>query len=133
MPITLSRPAYVRFNGSNLSEHNRSPVEIDYDRIEQSTRVASGRMRKFFVADKRNFSVDWTMLPETAARTVDGAWGASEIINFFESTPGSFTLTLVQSDNTLEQYTVVFTDFSANPVKRWGTYYYDVSLSLEEV
>lgn len=133
MAMRLLRPAYVRFNGSNVTEHNRSPVETDYDRIEQSTRVASGRMRKFFVADKRSFSISWTMLPETAARTVDGAWGASEIIKFFETTPGSFTLALVQSNNTVKQYTVVFTDFSANPVKRWGTYYYDVSLSLEEV
>lgn len=133
MAIAMWRPAYVRFNGTNITEHNRSPVEEEVERIEQQTRVASGRMRKQHIADKRSFSISWTDLPETAARTVDGAWGAREIINFFNSTTGPFTLGLVQSDNTVLSYTVVFTDFSANPTKRWGTYYYEVSLSLEEV
>lgn len=133
MAIGMPRPAYVRFNGNNLSDHNRSDVSVELDRIEQRTRVASGRMRKFYVADKHSFGLSWSDLPETAAKTIDGKWGASEIISFYHSTPGEFTLGLVQSNGTLKTYTVVFTDFSANPVKRWGTYYYDLSLSLEEV
>lgn len=133
MALAMWRPIYVRFNGTNVSEHNRSDVEVDVERIETRTRVASGRMRKQYVADKRSFSISWTDLPETAANTVDGAWGAQEIINFFNSMSGEFTLGLVQSDNTVANYTVVFTDFSANPTKRWGIYYYDVELTLEEV
>lgn len=134
MAITLLRPVYVRFGANIVSEHNRSPVEVDYERIRQTTRVASGRMRQQYIADKRNFSISWEMLPETAASTVDGAWGAQEIINFYNSTSGPFTLGLMQSNNTtVTNYTVLFSDFSATPVKRWGTYYYDIDVSLEEV
>lgn len=133
MALAMLRPAYVRLNGNVLTDHNRSPVEIDVERIEQRTRVASGRMRKIHTADKRSFSMSWEMLPETSAGTVDGHWGAAEMKNFFDTTTTEFTLSLVRSDGGLENYTVVFTDFSANPVKRWGTYYYEVSMSLEEV
>lgn len=133
MAIGMPRPALVRFNGTPLSDHNREPLDISVERIETTTRVASGRLRKFFVADKRSFSLSWNMLPETAARTVDGQWGAKELTNFFDTTPDEFTLSVIQSDNTITNYTVIFTDFSATPVKRWETYYYDVSLSLEEV
>lgn len=133
MAIGMVRPAYVRLNGYILSDHNRSAVEISVDRIEQRVRVASGRMRKIYTADKRSFDMSWSELPESSELTVDGNWGAKEIIAFYESMVGDFTLGLVQSDGFVESYNVVFTDFSANPTKRWGTYYYDLSLSLEEV
>lgn len=133
MAIGMIRPAYVRFNGTSLTDHNRSAVSVSVERIEQRVRVASGRMRKIFTADKRSFDMSWNDLPETGASTVDGRWGANEIINFFNTTQGTFTLGLVQSNGTVTNYTVVFTDFSANPVKRWGRYYYEISLSLEEV
>ncbi len=33
-----------------LSEHNRSEISMDVERIEQSQRMANGSLRKFFVA-----------------------------------------------------------------------------------
>lgn len=53
-----------------LSDHNRSPINIDNRRIERRQRMANGRMRSYHIADKLNISVAWTMLP---SRSYNGA------------------------------------------------------------
>lgn len=134
MAIALPRDSFVRFNGSRLSDHNRSEVDQSFERIESRVRTARGRMRKSYVADKRSFTISWDALPEKDADTIDGRWGAKSLIDFYKSTPGAFTLELVDSDdNYSESYTVVFTDFSYSIVHRFDNYYYNLSLGLEEV
>ena len=56
----------------DLSEHNRSPISLTIERIENQTRMANGSLRKYFVAEKRNISVSWDMLPSFSNLTVAG-------------------------------------------------------------
>jgi hypothetical protein len=52
-------------NGSFIiiSDHNRSPIDISNERIEQRQRMANGTMRSYHIADKLSISLSWSMLP----------------------------------------------------------------------
>lgn len=136
--MTLWRPAFVAFNGNQITDHNRGSVSESVERIGGSVRTARGSMRRYHVADKRSFDMSWDMLPGPGLKTVDGFWGAEDIITFYDATTGPFTLTLA-TDNwngtsyDLRTYTVLFDDFDYSVEKRWSRYFYSVSLSLEEV
>ncbi len=48
---------------AKLSEHNRQPMSINQNRFQKVTRMSNGTLRKFFIADKKEFSASWNMLP----------------------------------------------------------------------
>jgi len=134
----------VNYNGAyyKLSEHNRSEFTMGEQRIEKTQRMANGTLRKFFVADKKTFSVSWEMLPSTSALTVDGAWGAEEMRTFYNSSDGRGTFKIKvnlakngsdQTSSGYEEYTVSFTSASFIVQKRGIQPHYSVSLSMEEV
>ena len=129
-----------------VTEHNRAPLSLNNLRIEQSSRMSNGTLRKYFIADKLEMSVSWDMIPSFRNETVDGAWGAEDIKNFYESAAGRgafrikvnptvFDPTLI-TDGTLSDdytYTVVFTSCDFTVVKRGIQTFWDVSLTLEQV
>lgn len=134
----------VNYGGTyyKLSEHNRSEFTISPQRIEKTQRMANGTLRKFFIADKKTFSVAWDMLPSSSALTVDGAWGAEEMRTFYESSDGRGTFKIKvnlakngtdQTSSGYEEYTVSFTSASFIVLKRGLQPHYSVSMSMEEV
>lgn len=138
-----------------LTEHNRQPISISTNRIQRVNRMSNGALRKFFVAEKREFSLSWNMLPSFSNLTVDGAWGKEEISDFYEGPKGqqTFKMKLVYGKNQTAPYatreeiiTVSFTSCSFELVKRnvkdWNVAtqsltpaqeFWNVSLSVEEV
>jgi hypothetical protein len=139
MATTFAKPRLVRaYKGElteqtlGLSDHNRKDLQISTDRIEKSQRMANGRLRKYYVADKRTFSTSWDMLPGPTVNTVDGQWGADAIEEFYMNTPGAFTLELTFSDR-VETYNVMFSDFSKTLQKRGVYDFYNVSIEMEQV
>lgn len=135
-------PADTTKDWIKLTEHNRGEIPIDTERIEQSQRMGNGSLRKFFVADKKKFSVSWNMLPGTRNYTVDGQWGALDLIEFYKSSEGQSTFDIrlnfakngsSQESSGFEQYTVSFTSFNATLVKRGLVPFYNVSMSMEQV
>ena len=72
-----------------LSEHNRQPMSIEQNRIQKVTRMSQGTLRKFFIADKREFSTSWNMLPSFSNMTVDAGYGA-EILSKVGNYAGQF-------------------------------------------
>lgn len=125
-----------------ITEHNRDSFTIRPLRIEQNTRMANGTLRRFFVAEKKQFDLNWTMLPSYRNETVDGAWGAEDIKAFYESANGrkSFRIKINTSSSasaadssTDNIYTVVFTSCEFTVVKRGLQPYWNVSVSLEQV
>ncbi|AXH67256.1 hypothetical protein SEA_WOFFORD_61 [Streptomyces phage Wofford] len=131
--MILPKPRLMRWNNNAVTDHNRGELSVDVERIEKKQRMADGTMRKYIVADKRTFDVQWQNLPHTASHTVDGHWGANEIINFYNSTPGAFTLELSYGDGTVQTYQVMFSDISHNLTKRGAYDFYEVSVSMEQV
>lgn len=46
-----------------LSDHNRQPINMDFERIENRMRMINGNMRSYHVADKTIVSTSWSLLP----------------------------------------------------------------------
>lgn len=149
--------------GSNylyLTDDGREPVSVDPQRIEYKQRMLNGRMRSYYVADKRTFSTSWRDLPsrsedasqkyisEYQRRTSTIKYAAGqELKKWYETYTGSFWMLLIYdgpeydastnnktADQQVEKYNVFFEDFSFNIVKR-GQFHdlWDVDITLVEV
>jgi hypothetical protein len=123
----------MRWNGNAITDHNRGQLNVDVERIEKKQRMANGTMRKYIVADKRTFGVQWNMLPKLTSQTVDGFWGGEDIESFYNTVPGPFSLEITDGDGEVYTYTVMFADFSKNVMKRGSVDFWEISISLEEV
>lgn len=127
---------------NKVSEHNRSQFDIGSERIEMQKRMGNGTMRKYFVADKKTFTLSWDMLPAYRTLTVDGGWGAEDLRTFYASAQGqgSFNIRVNLAKNgtnqeasNYEQYTVMFSSCNFTVQKRGIQPFYNVSISLVEV
>jgi hypothetical protein len=138
----LATPAGTTKTWNKVSEHNRSPLEINVERIEAITRTSNGTLRKNHIADKRSFSVSWEMLPSYRDLTVDGGWGAEDLRQFYLSDDGKKTFNIRinlaktgsdQSSSGYEPYTVSFSNCSFSVLKRGLQPHWSVSLTMDEV
>jgi len=98
-----------------LSDHNRSPLQFNSQRIEQRQRMVNGNMRSFHIADKNTLSVGWNNLPsrsyfsvpnwattgagsgmtsQSPEYTVDGGAGGVEMLDWYENHTGPFWMFL---------------------------------------
>jgi hypothetical protein len=126
-----------------LTEHNRAPVSIDVERIEQTARMSNGSLRKLFIADKKNVSTSWNNIPSYSSMTVDSGWGAEDIKTFYLSAKGqgTFNVRIAYNSARTEDFVASFTSCSFNMIKRnvkekaadTAQAFWDVSISLEEV
>jgi hypothetical protein len=149
-----------------LSDHNRSDISFSTNRLENRKRMVNGHMRSYHIADKVNISFSYSLLPSRSFSgeqsfsasgqyvsnlveyTADGGAGGSELLDWYESNPGSFYVFIsydkpqnfsVDVYGKLDKYSdvleVFFSDFSYNVVKRGQTNHdlWDVSIALEEV
>ena len=138
----LATPAGTTKTWNKVTEHNRSPLEINVERIESITRTSNGTLRKNHIADKRSFSVSWEMLPSYRDLTVDGGWGAEDLRQFYLSEDGKKTFNIRinlaktgsdQSSSGYESYTVSFSNCSFSVLKRGLQPHWSVSLTMDEV
>jgi hypothetical protein len=133
----------IQSNGTyhKVTEHNRSAFDISPQRIETQTRMVNGSLRKFWIADKRAFSLSWDMLPHSTDLTVDGQWGAEDIQNFYYSSEGrgAFNIKInLATDGTNQESTgeivkVMFQSASFSVLKRGLEPFWSVSITLDEV
>ena len=111
-----------------LSDHNRSEMQFNPQRIEQRQRTVNGRMRSYYIADKLTMSVSWSMIPsrsyytvadfnssgvspnknQTAEFTSDGGAGGVQLLDWYENHKGSFWMFL-----SYDKYTNFGTDEAA--------------------
>lgn len=129
-----------------ITDHNRTPLSISVERFERKQRMANGTLRRYSVAKKRTWSASWDMLPSRndaagGITTADGGWAGKDIENFHNSTDGAFRMRLragrdsekAITDGTIEEVTVMITDFSKEVVKRGVVDFWNLSITLEEV
>lgn len=111
-----------------LSEHNREPIQVKANRIEQRKRTINGRMRSYHIADKLSLSVSWSMIPSrsfnssptfsdsgvlsgTDEVTVDGGAGGVEMLDWYENHYGSFYVYLAYDK---------YNEFNTNSANQYG-------------
>jgi hypothetical protein len=152
MSMTLPLGALLYFyDGSTwkaVSEHNRQPVSVGYNRIEKNQRMANGSFRKYFIADKKTFGISWAQLPSFSTMTIDGGLGALDLKSFFEGVNGreSFKIKIkYHGDSHIEgsgEMEVFFTSVSFEMQKRnlrvngndsVSQQLWNVTIGLEEV
>lgn len=129
--IVLPKGSILKFDGTDISEHNRGEITVDVNRIENSQRMHNGTMRKVVIADKLKWNISWEMLPDVDAKTVDGKWGAAALEAFYAATPGVFVLT-VKNSGVPKTYNAVITSFSKTIVKRGAYEAWDIDMTIEE-
>jgi len=154
----LSDPSGAGSIDGFLSEHNRGSANISQEIIENKKRTINGTMRSYVVTYKRSFSFSWENIPADYAHTVDGFKGGKDMLDFYaEYYSREFYLYVFSRDNVVrinnltnklnnidsdgERYTVRFSDFQNDIVKRNvymerttnPTDFWNVSFSLEEV
>lgn len=123
---------------NKVTEHNRQPIEVSTNRIEQVVRMSNGSLRKFFIADKKQFSITWTTLPGRRAYTADGFWGAEDLIKFYESVEGQETFNIrlnyaYDGTESFTTYNVNCTGFTSTLTRRGVATFWDITMSMEEV
>lgn len=129
---------------TKMSEHNRAPITLDFNRIEKTQRMSNGSLRKIWIADKKEISSSWSALPTYSTLTVDEGMGAADLRSFYMNKgKGTFKIKIsynaVQSRD--EIIIVSFTSCTFSISKRnvksssasIPQEFWDVSLSLEEV
>lgn len=120
--------------GSDITEHNRGPIDVTFKRIESSKRMAGGTLRKYVIADKKEWSTSWKMLPDATVGALDKKWAGTAMEAFYNSTPGEFTLSIKDGvGGAVTNYQVVFTNFSKVVNKRGKYDVWDVDVTLEQV
>lgn len=132
--LELVLPSAIEINGVFLTDHNRSSLSIGNSRLVNDVRTQFGELRRYYRADKKTFSVSWSMLPQDSEYTVDRHLGAEEMIDLFGSLAGVVDFTIYYDFGEEQEYKAVITDFSSDLEKRWLPYrFYSVSLDMEEV
>jgi len=82
MTYQIAQGIQVSLDGSTwykLSDHNRQPIDITYNLIEATDRMANGTLRKFIVARKFIIAADWTDFPTLDENLVDTEYVTSSI------------------------------------------------------
>lgn len=67
-----------------LSDHSRSPLSINYDVIDKTSRMADGTMRRYVVNKKIKYSCQWSLLPTIRSQVADGNADARDMKEFYD-------------------------------------------------
>jgi hypothetical protein len=132
--FTFAKDAALKIGNDFLSDHNRQPLALGYERIENKVRTQNGLLRKYHIADKVTITANWEMLPETNAQTIDYGLGAKDIEQLYLESTGVVEVTVTFGNEDTATYSMVFGEFQIELVKRWNDVnMYNVSVLLEEV
>lgn len=150
--------ALMEWDGQKVSDHGRSALTQDTERIGSDKRMADGTLRRFHVGIKRKWSVEWTNLPSTnnaatGMKTADGGMSGEEMEAFYNNpvyfgkfrmalrrgsaiglaTPNPDESLLPYQDDNFYIVNVMISSFNKEIIKRGNTDLWLVSVSLEEV
>ena len=137
-----------------LSDHSRSPLAVDYEVIEKSSRMANGTMRRYVIAKKEKYTCQWTLLPTIRSQVADGNADARDMKEFYDkfcyakldmdlyymtnaTERGKSVIPTDRTNDTnhyKETKSVYWTSFSFDIVKRFRNFdYWNVTAEFTEV
>lgn len=124
----------MKWNGKEVSDHNRGPLSVNYEKFNTEHRMVNATLRRLSMAsDRRTFKAEWKDLFNDDM-TVDGFMGHDSIKRFYENTPGDFELLITNGDGTTEKIKVMFQEMNYSISKRSAnTDFYDIGITMVEV
>lgn len=128
----------MEWGTSKVSDHNRSPLQVENELIERKSRMADGTLRKYIVAVKKRWSCSWEEFPShnniPGSGTVDGGMSGTEMLEFYEDNLNKpFIMTLKDGLGSEATYSVMIESFSYDVIKRGTVDLWSVNVSIEEV
>lgn len=137
--MTFPYQAILSINGNIISDHNRAPLDISYDRIENRQRMTNGTLRVNYIAKKMKISTSWSNIV-SSNNTVDGNKGAAYLMDLYNSSTGNpVTVYLAFKSGPTGSVTgmtanMMFSNLDYNVVYRGPSHdIVNVSLELEQV
>lgn len=141
-----------------LSDHNRSEISFNPQRIEKRERTINGRMRSYHIADKMQISFSWSRLPSRGYSqvanfddtdgtspyksnnsqefTVDGGAGGAAILDWYNNHTGPFWMYLAYDNYPNFKVNGEIVDSSFNHLAKYNeiiqVYFSDFSYSVEK-
>lgn len=150
--------AIMSWDGQKVTDHGRSPLSEETERIGTDKRMADGTLRRQNIAIKRRWSVSWTNLPSTNSAvggmaTADGGMAGEDIEQFYNdpayqgkfrmvlrrgsaidlAEPNPAESSLPYEDDNFYITNVMITGFSKEVNKRGASDLWNASVNLEEV
>jgi len=137
-----------------LSDHSRSPLSVNYEIIDKTSRMADGTMRRYVIGKKMKYSCQWSLLPTIRSHVSDGNADARDMKEFYDKycySPLEMSMFYMQNaterskptqnyDRTLdanhyiETKNVFWTGFSFEVVKRFRNFdYWNVTSEFTEI
>lgn len=132
-----------------VTDHNRSPLSEEVERIENKQRMADGTLRRYSVAKKRTWSCSWDLIPSTnnvtgGMKTADGGLAGEDIERIHDRVNYPFKMVLRRgsakgqvvpnaSNDNFYIVNVMISDYSKEVVKRGKVDLWNLSITLEEV
>lgn len=69
----------------SITDDNRQPIDISYEVIEKTNRMADGTLRRYVVARKHKITTSWQSSWSATAQTSDGAKGLAWLKSYYEA------------------------------------------------
>lgn len=127
---------------TKISDHGRSPLSVNVERIENKQRMADGTLRRYVVSKKRTWTCSWENLPDKAVSFLANGQSGQWMENFHNAVDGSFHMRLRAGSDRDSNITglngviheVMIADFSKEITKRGKAFdLWNVDITLEEV
>lgn len=130
----------MKANGHTITAHNREYTST-VDAVEKVVTLASGNRKRFYVRSKKKFSLSFKYLPDRSSMTVDGYTGRDDLFNLASADSDiviEYLPDYTSESSNFDYQTAVCTvnGYSEQLLRRDelnGCYYYDVSISFEEL
>jgi hypothetical protein len=129
----MALPNLISLNGVEFTDQGRT-LSSSRDERSATVQLANGLTKKYFMAVKYSFSLNWTMLPSTASKTYDKK-GARDELKALVDTQDTLTLIVRSPIGSSSTYTVWVDSYSEDIVRRdyiSNTIFYEVKLDLKE-
>tara|TARA_B100000902_G_scaffold278922_1_gene264822 strand:- start:4273 stop:4773 length:501 start_codon:yes stop_codon:yes gene_type:complete len=130
----------MKVNGLTITAHNRS-YSSSTKSIETVMKLASGKSKRFYKKSSRHFALNFKYLPDKSSMTVDGYSGRDDLLYLARTRDDVLVEYLPDytSESTNFDYksaVCYVSNYSETLLRRDelnGCYYYDVSISFEEL
>lgn len=120
-------------NGVEFTDQGRT-VSENLEQRSVNVQLASGRIKKYVMGNKKRWSVSWEWLPQDQSLTADGK-GARNELKSLAFTGNTYTLLMRDSVGQTNVYVVFIEAYNESLIRRDminNQFFYNVSLELME-
>lgn len=120
-------------NGVEFTDHGRTLSEAREERA-ASVQLASGKIKKYVMGEKKRWTISWQWLPNSSALTYDSK-GARDQLRALAFTGNTYSLLIRNTQGQSDYYTVFVESYDEELVRRDllnNEFYYNVNIELME-